>query len=109
MSRRIATTVLLLLLGGLTLTLGGAEPPNEPKRPEPLKEPRPEKPPPPDEPPPADGGPLAYYYTTDQAIQFFQARVDKNPTDHISYRYLGEMHERKARETGDLASFARAE
>ena len=32
-----------------------------------------------------------------------------NPRDYVSYRILGEFHERKAEETGDLASYERAE
>jgi tetratricopeptide (TPR) repeat protein len=75
----------------------------------PPKEALPPKPPPPDEPPPEDGGPLAYYHTTDEAIQFFQERVKKNPQDFISHRYLGELHERKARESGDSTRFEAAE
>jgi tetratricopeptide (TPR) repeat protein len=63
----------------------------------------------PDLPPPADGGPLAYVYSTDDAIRRFQARVDKNPRDYVSCRILGEFHEKKAEETGDLASYERAE
>ena len=66
-------------------------------------------PPPTDLPPPADGGPLAFVHTTDQAIAFFQARVDRNPRDFVSCRILGEFHEKKAEETGDLASYERAE
>jgi len=66
-------------------------------------------PPPTDLPPPPDGGPLAYVHTTDQAIAFFQARVDRNPRDFVSCRILGEFHEKRAEETGDLASYERAE
>jgi tetratricopeptide (TPR) repeat protein len=77
--------------------------------PAPGRETYPPKPPPPNEPPPADGGPLAYVYSTDEAIKFFEARVKANPNDFHSYRYLGEMHERKARESGELAEYERAE
>jgi tetratricopeptide (TPR) repeat protein len=63
----------------------------------------------PDEPPPEDGGPKAYVYTADEAIEFFRQRVAKTPGDYISLRYLGEMYERKARETGDFAAFGKAE
>jgi tetratricopeptide (TPR) repeat protein len=69
----------------------------------------PAPPPPPEEPTPEDGGPYAYRYTADEAIAFFQARVKKNPDDFHSFRYLGEMYERKARESGDHAGFAPAE
>jgi tetratricopeptide (TPR) repeat protein len=65
--------------------------------------------PPPDLPPPADGGPLAYMYSTDDAIRLFQARIDRNPRDYVSCRILGEFHEKKAEETGDLACYERAE
>jgi tetratricopeptide (TPR) repeat protein len=77
--------------------------------------PLPEKPyppgqiPPPELPPPADGGPNAYAYSTDEAILFFQGRVERAPRDYVSYRILGEFHEKKAEESGDLASYARAE
>lgn len=75
----------------------------------PAKEVLPPKPPPPDEPPPEDGGPAAFHYTTDEAIAFFRNRVEKNPEDYISLRYLGELYERKARESGDHAQFQLAE
>jgi tetratricopeptide (TPR) repeat protein len=87
----------------------GDEPPKGAPAPKREKVPPPPPPPPPDEPPPADGGPLAFQYTTDEAIAFFQARVAKNPQDYYSFRYLGEMYERKARESGDHAAFAPAE
>jgi tetratricopeptide (TPR) repeat protein len=70
----------------------------------------PPPPPPPDEPPPEDGGPIAnYQYTTDEAIALFRARIKRNPEDFHSYRYLGELLERQARESGDHAAFAPAE
>lgn len=65
--------------------------------------------PPPNLPPPADGGPNAYVHTTDEAIQMFQRRVDRNPRDFVSCRILGEFYEKKAEETGDLASYEKAE
>jgi tetratricopeptide (TPR) repeat protein len=65
--------------------------------------------PPPDLPPPADGGPNAYLHTTDEAIRFFQDRVDRNPRDFVSCRILGEFYEKKAEETGDLTSYEKAE
>ena len=37
------------------------------------------------------------------------ATIAVNPRDFHSLRYLGELHERKARESGDLAEFERAE
>ncbi|MCZ6866846.1 MAG: tetratricopeptide repeat protein [Chloroflexi bacterium] len=47
--------------------------------------------------------------TADEAIEFFQDRVINNPHDAVSYSILGQMHVRKARETGDVASYQRAE
>lgn len=69
------------------------------------------KPPPPKatDPPPADGGPNAYIRTPDEIIAFFEERVRRVPKDFVSYRYLGEAFERKAREHDDLASYAKAE
>ena len=69
------------------------------------------KPPPPKatDPPPADGGPNAYIRTPDEIIAFFEERVRRVPKDFVSYRYLGEAYERKAREHDDLASYAKAE
>ncbi len=69
----------------------------------------PPKPAPPSEPPPTDGGPIAFQYSTDEGIHVFAERVRAVPNDFHSLRYLGELHERKARETGDLAEYARAE
>ncbi len=63
----------------------------------------------PDLPPPADGGPRAYVYNTDESIRLFEARVARNPRDYISCRILGEFHEKRAEETGDLACYGRAE
>ncbi|MFO0950580.1 MAG: tetratricopeptide repeat protein [Isosphaeraceae bacterium] len=71
--------------------------------------PIPPKPEPPNLPPPEDGGLKAFHYSTDEAIEFYQRRVAAVPKDYISLRVLGELHERKARETGNLAEYARAE
>jgi tetratricopeptide (TPR) repeat protein len=116
-------TIVIAGLGASTLWAGGRlnpahagsrqEAPNEesgtPRAGVPLETKRPEIPPPPDEPPPADGGLEPYLASTDQAIQLFERRVANHPNDHTGYRHLGELYERKARETGDLALFARAE
>ena len=59
--------------------------------------------PPPDD--PKDEGPSAETVTTDQALQFFQARVDRDPGDAGSYVYLGEFQARKTREVGDLSGY----
>jgi tetratricopeptide (TPR) repeat protein len=50
-----------------------------------------------------------FIYTTDEAIQLFELRAKVNPRDHTSLATLGDLYERKARETDDLACFARAE
>ena len=101
--RRPAPLLALALVAGLAGAVLAQEP-SLPDRPIP-----PGQIPKPDLPPPADGGPLAYVHTTDEAIRFFQNRVDRNPRDYVSCRILGEFHEKKAEETGDLASYERAE
>ena len=95
---------LVFVVGLAGSSLAQKEDPKLPDRPFP-----PGQVPPPDLPPPADGGPLAYVHSTDDAIKFFQLRVDRNPKDYVSCRILGEFHEKKAEETGDLASYERAE
>jgi tetratricopeptide (TPR) repeat protein len=50
-----------------------------------------------------------YIYSTDQGIQFFQDRVQRNPRDFLSLTMLGDLHARKGRETGDVSSYERAE
>ncbi|HTE18584.1 MAG TPA: tetratricopeptide repeat protein [Armatimonadota bacterium] len=70
--------------------------------------PPPPVPPPPDA-PPGTPGLDRFIYSTDQGIHLFQARVRKNPTDARSYAYLGQFYERKAKETGSLAYYAKAE
>jgi tetratricopeptide (TPR) repeat protein len=89
-------------------------PPNEKAAPNPAQAekaepPLPAKPPPPDEPPPEDGGPAAFHHSTDEAIEIFRDRASKNPNDYLSFRYLGELYERKARETGSDTFFSDAE
>jgi tetratricopeptide (TPR) repeat protein len=64
---------------------------------------------PPELPPPSDGGPNAFVYSTDQAIELFQRRVARNGRDYVSFRILGEFFERRAEEKGDLADYERAE
>ncbi|HLB46895.1 MAG TPA: tetratricopeptide repeat protein [Anaerolineales bacterium] len=56
-----------------------------------------------------DGRELADLPPVDQAIRFFQERIKRNPQDAVSYTLLGEMYMRQARETGDVASYQRAE
>ncbi len=73
-------------------------------------EPRPAKPAPPtDLPPPEDGGPLAYVFSTEDAIQFFQLRIQQYPQDFTSHCRLGEFYLREAEEGGGSDSFREAE
>jgi tetratricopeptide (TPR) repeat protein len=53
--------------------------------------------------------PADFVYTTDEAIELFELRVKARPTDFTSFATLGDLYERKGRETDDLACFARAE
>ena len=99
------------LLGPLPLTRDTkAAPPREPGKSEVFPEAkRPDPLPPPDEPPDPNFDLKDYTFTTDQAIQLFEARVAKDPNDFTSYQYLGEFYERKAKESGDLAYYEKAE
>jgi len=81
----------------------------EPDEPPIVEKPDFSKPPPPDEPAQADPGPNAFVHSTDEVIALFEARVLRNPRDFLSYRYLGEALERKARDEDDLESYAKAE
>ncbi len=47
--------------------------------------------------------------TTDQLVDFWLERVERNPKDYISYANLGGTFIRRARETGDVDSYSRAE
>ena len=47
--------------------------------------------------------------STEAAIDFFADRVRKDPRDSVSLTLLGQLHARRARETGDIASYERAE
>src|SRR5438874_7961686 len=53
--------------------------------------------------------PYAYLLSTDQAINFFQERVQRDPKDCVNQTLLAEMYIRKAREAGHFASYERAE
>src|SRR5256885_1774129 len=53
--------------------------------------------------------PLQYQPTTEQSIQFFQERMERDPNDYITLSHLAQAHLRKARELNDLASYDRAE
>jgi len=50
-----------------------------------------------------------YVFTTDQAIQLFESKVAKNPDDFMSHRYLGRLYERKAKESGAISHYEKAE
>jgi tetratricopeptide (TPR) repeat protein len=50
-----------------------------------------------------------FVYSTDEAIELFELRVKVRPNDFTSLATLGDLYERKGRETDDLACFARAE
>src|SRR5262249_48782146 len=52
--------------------------------------------------------PSKFVYTTDEAIQLFEARVKQDPQDYISLATLGDPYENRARETDALAYYERA-
>jgi tetratricopeptide (TPR) repeat protein len=47
--------------------------------------------------------------TTDEMIKFWQARFERDPRDFISLTFLGDALIRKARETGDVSEYERAD
>src|ERR1051325_1967946 len=47
--------------------------------------------------------------TTDEMIQFWQARFERDPRDFISLTFLGDALIRKARETGDVSKYEQAD
>lgn len=47
--------------------------------------------------------------STNEAIRILVGRVERNPQSFINYTTLGRLHFRQARETGDVASYQRAE
>src|SRR5438067_7995336 len=53
--------------------------------------------------------PLDYVLSADQAIRQLQERAKGEPDNPFNYLLLGQMYIRKARETGDFASYERAE
>ncbi|MFQ6019746.1 MAG: tetratricopeptide repeat protein [Dehalococcoidia bacterium] len=55
------------------------------------------------------GAPASGMLTTDQLVDFWRERVERNPSDYISYAELGRTFIRRARETGDVDSYTRAE
>jgi tetratricopeptide (TPR) repeat protein len=46
---------------------------------------------------------------TDRAIERFEERVNRNPLSAPNYTILGQLYLRRARETGDVANYPRAE
>ena len=62
--------------------------------------------PPPDE---ATANRSDYLYSPDEAIELFELRTKVNPRDYTSLTTLGDLYEKKARETDDLAFYAKAE
>ncbi|HLF90537.1 MAG TPA: tetratricopeptide repeat protein [Anaerolineales bacterium] len=52
---------------------------------------------------------LAALPFTSTSIQLFQDRLQHNPEDVVSYTVLGQLYLRQARETGDVASYLKAE
>ena len=47
--------------------------------------------------------------TSDELVDFWRERVERSPRDYISYAELGAAFIRRARETGDVDSYSRAE
>ncbi len=47
--------------------------------------------------------------TTDATIRFFEERVKADPADFVSYNKLADLYIRRARQTGDMTDYTRAE
>lgn len=47
--------------------------------------------------------------TADEVIEFWRDRFQRDPRDYISLTFLGQAFIRKARETGDISTYERAE
>jgi tetratricopeptide (TPR) repeat protein len=56
-----------------------------------------------------DPAPAPGMKTTDELIKFWQARFERDPRDFISLTFLGDALIRKARETGDVSEYQRAD
>ncbi|MGH2620659.1 MAG: tetratricopeptide repeat protein, partial [Anaerolineales bacterium] len=52
---------------------------------------------------------LADFPSPAVGIRFFQERLKQNPEDFVSLTLLGQLHLQEARQTGDVASYERAE
>lgn len=46
---------------------------------------------------------------TDHLIEYYHLQIQKSPSDYYNYDKLGQLHIRKARETGDLSLYDKAE
>ena len=46
---------------------------------------------------------------TDKIIDFYKAQIKRSPDDYFNYNRVGELYIRKARETGDLSYYDKAE
>jgi tetratricopeptide (TPR) repeat protein len=55
------------------------------------------------------GASTAQPAATDELIKFHQARVARDPDDHLGYNRLGAVYIRKARESGDVAYYGLAD
>ena len=56
-----------------------------------------------------DPAPAPGMKTTDEMVKFWRARFERDPRDFISLTFLGDALIRKARETGDVSEYARAD
>jgi len=54
-------------------------------------------------------GDLADFPSAATGIRFFQERIEENPGDVAGLTILGQLYLRQARETGDIATYVRAE
>jgi tetratricopeptide (TPR) repeat protein len=110
----IARTLLALLMSiATTMTIAAPSAPAQEPKPDPAKAGAEDREKEKDKEKAEDDGPEInpkdFIYTVDEAIGVFLARIKKNPNDNVSYQRLGELYERKAGETGDLASYEKAE
>ena len=115
MRARTLTRTLLLALAAVAGRPATAAPPDDPPSPANAKRAPKEAVPSPAErgaPPPVDPEatkPVEFIYNTDEAIALFRRRAERNPANHAVLTTLGDLYERKARETDDLTYYARAE
>ncbi|RUL89757.1 tetratricopeptide repeat protein [Tautonia sociabilis] len=109
-SRPLSTRTVIACLGAVLFVAVPAPAWQPGRSPEGVQEPRPAKPEPPtDEPPPEDGGPIAFMYSTEQAVALFERRVAANPNDFQSLARLGQFRLLLAREGGGPECYTEAE